>query len=585
MAGVACAVSLGESTIDLAAVRKRMIGAASHRGDFVDHVGPWGFLGAYRWPDEAGVLCVEQQLACAAHGHLFGVPVTQTSTSIVRAYQAGGWAALSELDGEISFVLLDLSCRTLYLCRDTFGSRPLFAWRDRDTVLVASEVSQILASGLVPRRPSREKVRETLGLGRAPRELTVFEGIRRILPAQVRTCSPAGGDAARRTWHPVSKVDWSIPYEEAARQFPQVLRRSVERRHWVRPVLTLSGGLDSTSIAAIVSSDPALRERFSMAGKVTAATLSFPGFDCDETASARSVARRLGLDHLTIDATLSGPIRAAPQLQSLYDQPVPGSSGYQVLVDLPEYRSRGFSTCCLGIGGDDFWMGERCWPFDSIVRGRISKESGGPGLAPGLWWDGMRSAFLGDDGLRALAGRIRSRLRRRSGSASATRDASERFDTLSWARAFELTDRIYSHSVLEFIETVCSHWQVTPRYPFLDRTMADFAYRLPPAFVRRGGVFKGLVRDAMRSLLPDEVLANKVKLTFASVIDEEIRLRTEELLGEKGSWAIWDWLRKNRICDQTEIIRLRERCWLTSWRDWALISVVRMGRPAPIASS
>lgn len=573
MAGLACAVSLGEPMTELAALRRNMIGAASHRGDFVDRVGPWGFLGAYRWPDEAGVLGVRQDLACATHGQLFGVPVAQTADSIVDAYRAGGCGGLDGLDGEISFVLLDWSRKTLFLYRDTFGSRPLFVWRGGDTVLVASEASQILASGMVPMRPSRERVRGTLGLGHASRELTVFEGIRRVLPSHIRTCSPTGGEAQRRTWHPVGKVDWSVPYEEATRQFPRVLRECVERRHWGRPVLTLSGGLDSTSIAAVIASDPGLRERFTVAGKVAAATLMFPGFDCDETAAAGSVARRLGLHHLTIDATLSGPIRAAPQLQRLYDQPVPGSSGYQVLVDLPEYRSRGFSTCCLGIGGDDFWTGERCAPFDSIVRGRIRKVHGGPGLAPGLWWGGIRSAILGDAGLRGLAGRIRLRVAGSSGSGSAAEAALTRFDTLSWARAFERTDGVYVDSALEFIEVICSHWQITPLYPFLDRAMADFAYRLPPAYVRRRGLFKGMVRDAMRSYLPDEIVANKIKVDFSTVIDEEIRLRAEALLGDKRRWMIWDWLEKCHICDESEVARLRDQCRLTSWRDWAVISV------------
>jgi len=573
MGGLACGVSLGEAMAEVDALRRRMMAAASHRGQAVDHVGPWGFLAACRWPGEAGVLSVQQDVACAAHGHLFGVAVAQTSDSIINAYRVGGCAGLEALDGEISFVLWDMSCKTLFLYRDTFGSRPLFAWRDRDTVLVASEPSQILASGMMPMRPSRERVRETLGLGRAPRELTVFEGIRRVLPSHVRICSPAGGEGVRRTWHPVGRVDWSIPYEEAVSQFPRVLRQCVERRDWDRPVLTLSGGLDSTSIAAVVASDAGLRARFNVAGEVTASTLSFPGFDCDETVPAASVARRLGLSHLIIDSTLTGPIRAASQLRSLYDQPVPGSSGYQVLVDLPEYQARGFSTCSLGIGGDDFWMGERCWPFDSIVRGRIRKERGGPGLAAGLWWRGISSAILGDDGLRSLVGRIRSRVRGRSASESAARDASSRFNTVSWARAFELTDRIYSGSILEFIEAVCSHWQITPRYPFLDRAMADFAYRLPPAFIRRGGLFKGMVRDAMRSYLPDEVVASNVKVNFSAVIDEEIRNRAEALLGEKGTWAIWDWLKRIEICDQSEIGRLRNQCRLTSWRDWAVVSV------------
>jgi asparagine synthase (glutamine-hydrolysing) len=573
MGGLACAVSFDSAIPVNPAVRVGMVDAASHRGTFADQAGPWGFVGAYRWPGEAGVLCVRHGVICAAHGSLFGVPEARTCDAIVDVYLASGLSGLRDLDGEIAFVVFDSSSKTLFLCRDTFGARPLFFWRDRSSALVASQPTQLLASGLVPARPCRARFREILGLAQADRETTVFEGIRRVLPSRIHVLASDGREESSRTWHPPMVVDWSIPYEDAVREFPRVLAECVGRRPWVRPVLTLSGGLDSTALAAMVTSGAGLRERFRVNGSIAAATLSFPGFACDEKGAAGSVARRLGLSHLVFDATATGPIRGASLLQGLYDQPVPGSSGYQLLVDVPFLGALGYSSYCLGIGGDDFWMGERSWSFDAIARCRLSRHSGGPGLMPHEWWRAIQVAAARGSGVRRWLDRIHPRGVARSRSPRATKAPSRRFDTVSWARAFERTEAVYSGSLLEFVEAVCSHWRLTPQYPFLDRAMADFAYRLPPGHIRRGGVFKGMVRDAVRSLLPDSVVNNLKKVDFSSVVDQEIRLLTETVFGDKASFGDWGWLTREGICDKPEVEALFGHCRLTSWRDWPILSV------------
>jgi asparagine synthase (glutamine-hydrolysing) len=52
------------------------------------------------------------------------------------------------------------------------------------------------------------------------------------------------------------------------------------------------------------------------------------------------------------------------------------------------------------------------------------------------------------------------------------------------------------------------------RLPFLDRRVAEFALSLPPAFLYRGGYTKAVLRDAVRGLVPNEVLDRRDKIGY-----------------------------------------------------------------------
>ena len=52
------------------------------------------------------------------------------------------------------------------------------------------------------------------------------------------------------------------------------------------------------------------------------------------------------------------------------------------------------------------------------------------------------------------------------------------------------------------------------RLPYLDRRVAEFAFSLPPAFLCRDGVTKRILRDAVRGLVPEAILARRDKVAF-----------------------------------------------------------------------
>jgi asparagine synthetase B (glutamine-hydrolysing) len=52
------------------------------------------------------------------------------------------------------------------------------------------------------------------------------------------------------------------------------------------------------------------------------------------------------------------------------------------------------------------------------------------------------------------------------------------------------------------------------RLPFLDRRIAEFAYSLPPEFLYRYGVTKRVLRDAVRDVVPAQIIDRRDKIAF-----------------------------------------------------------------------
>jgi asparagine synthase (glutamine-hydrolysing) len=90
----------------------------------------------------------EQRALLAAKGHVLR---THTDTEIIpHLYEEYGEGMFEHLKGQFAFALVDLKTRTLFLARDRVGICPLHWSRQRDQLFFGSEISALLASGLVP---------------------------------------------------------------------------------------------------------------------------------------------------------------------------------------------------------------------------------------------------------------------------------------------------------------------------------------------------------------------------------------------------------------------------------------------------
>ena len=74
------------------------------------------------------------------------------------------------------------------------------------------------------------------------------------------------------------------------------------------------------------------------------------------------------------------------------------------------------------------------------------------------------------------------------------------------------------------------YFSIENRAPFLDRELFEFCYTIPSRYLMRDGLTKVVLRDAMRGIVPEQILNNRRKVgfnapifSFLDVKDPEVR--------------------------------------------------------------
>jgi asparagine synthase (glutamine-hydrolysing) len=227
-----------------------------------------------------------------ASGHAFRS--TGDTEVLLRALTAWGERAIDELDGMFAFAFYHAASRRVLLARDPLGIKPLYVARMPGTLVFASEVRAVLASGLVPDDLDPAGIAGCMAYGAPQDPLTVHRAIRSM---------PAGTYA----WLDHQTVARNIPNEKRYWSFPRITAGEPEtalidairddladsvRRQCVADVplgVFLSGGIDSGAMAALAQQACGQVSTFAVGYEI-------PGVG-DETSDAAETAAAIGTRH------------------------------------------------------------------------------------------------------------------------------------------------------------------------------------------------------------------------------------------------------------------------------------------------
>src|ERR671914_2110095 len=106
---------------------------------------------------------------------------------VVHAYEEHGPEFVRELNGIFALVLWDARRRTLVAARDELGVKPLYWWSDGSRLALASEVSALLAAGVVTPGVDRIALDHYLACRFVPAPRTLFEGVSKLPAASLMT--------------------------------------------------------------------------------------------------------------------------------------------------------------------------------------------------------------------------------------------------------------------------------------------------------------------------------------------------------------------------------------------------------------
>ncbi|HSN28829.1 MAG TPA: asparagine synthase (glutamine-hydrolyzing) [Kofleriaceae bacterium] len=462
-------------------------------------------------------------------GHEFH---TSSDTEVLlNAYAEWGHDCLRRFNGMWAFALWDGKRRELFAARDRLGVKPLYYTRTVAGWIFASEIKALFATGEVtPRmRPLAVEAYLSHGLCSFDDE-TFFEGIRQVPPGTYVEWSSRAPMRIHRFWDLERTVTGSAPDASELRHlFEDAVR--LRLRADVPVAVSLSGGIDSGAIACAMAAE---RARHPTAMPLSTFTISYPGMAFDESEWAKDVAAPLGGTTTMIgafadrDADISSDIR---EVIEACDEPVHSPSVYNVLSLMRAVHAAGIKVILGGQGADElFWGYPWCYAYSIahwLTHGQplraarelaaVLRDGNSTPLTVASYlayqsfftpryWRGVRRAA-----------RFRSRQLADAADPAYARMKYGLLPVHELHRREVLSTNL--QPLLRYEDRLSMRFSVEARLPFCDYRVAELAHRCRPQDLLHDGWSKFILRDAMRGMVPDEVLWRREKRGFAAPVE------------------------------------------------------------------
>ncbi|HET6460290.1 MAG TPA: asparagine synthase (glutamine-hydrolyzing) [Syntrophales bacterium] len=465
-------------------------------------------------------------------GHRFA---TRSDTEVlIHGYEEYGPEFLSRLDGIFAFALWDEREKRLLLVRDYFGIKPLHYHFDGRTLLFASEIKAILQDPSVLKEPDYQSIHYFFNLRFIPGDGTLFNGIKRLLPAHYMMYEN-GAISTHRYFNLKRLADIPADEDHCADGIRHYLREAV-RKQIISDVplgVYLSGGLDSSALVRYMSeivSEPV--RTFSM------------GFNepTDELEDASIIAAQFKTDHHEISVS-PDPLRQYPEV--IWHAEEPKENILQGFL-LSRFAKNYVKVCLSGLGGDELFAGyafhRYIYPasfiypavpssLDSLIFRPLSRfifsvENASGSLSLDEYRRGVQMLLsLGDPAryyliLRNVWDFDEKAYRNIYGpvllsqNLKKTRTQFDDFfslnnrsvlDKVLWA---EFNTKMQEDFLMNEDRTSMANG-LEVRVPFLDRDLVQFAMSIPAELKMKGNRLKNLFRKAMGGELPEYTLRKK----------------------------------------------------------------------------
>ncbi len=457
----------------------------------------------------------ERRDELAALGHAF---VTEGDTEVLlHAWRQWGEGALDRINAMFAFGVWDERDRSLTLAVDPFGEKPLLYVQDGERLVFASDVQALAEAVPGAGAADDEAVAAFVARGTMPPvERSFFARIRKLPGGHVLRWRD-GRVTIRRYWAP-QPVAVPGEYGDAVTQLRELLLDAIRLRLRADvPVGTsLSGGVDSSAIVTLSAHLAGDHRRHAF-------TARFPGYARDEWRYAEAVAGAAGVvEHHPAEPTLDTLADDLTAFVAAQQEPVLKLNQYAQWSVFAAAREAGVTVLLDGQGADELLAGYL------LTRGYALRSLGPAAMARAYATEPatrlpLRLA-LGRDRLPEAVAR---RLRRREASPYATASAVEagaraRPQEPDWDRRRDpLRDELLREAFFTSLPQLLRYGDRNSmahsrevRLPFLDRRVAELALSLPPGFLLDDGLTKRALRDAVRDLVPAEVLARRDKVGF-----------------------------------------------------------------------
>jgi len=482
---------------------------------------------------------------------------------LLAAYAQWGEYCLDKVDGMFAFAIWDKKKEVLFCARDRFGEKPFYYHADGEKFVFASELKALWAFG-IDRSPSKGKVYDFLLFNTTSdakkKEETFYEGIYSLPPSHSLILDKRGQISTKNYWNiDRVKIDDRIELEEAREKFLELLNTSVIRRMRsdVPIGCSLSGGLDSSSILSLVN------RQLDKNSSLSSYSARFQDFELDEgdfiekvlSANPNVEGNQIFISEVELQEQFD-------EVMKIQDEPFGSFSILAQNLVFKAAAKNGTKVMLDGQGADEYLAGYtyffdiyyqelfRKQPsrfqseikafgkhsanyqlpnFKERVRNRFPKAFKSLADFRRAFEDPESKLFSG------LHPEFVREYRSRSNPRNFSSDLNTALKTATFDKGLE--------ELLRYADRNSMSHSLEVRLPFLNPKLVNFVFSLPRSLLIHNAWSKFILRKAMESILPQEIVWRTDKVGFAAPQAEWMK---EPLFRERLEQST-DYLKKEKI--------------------------------------
>jgi asparagine synthase (glutamine-hydrolysing) len=452
------------------------------------------------------------------------------ATLLAALYEQQGEQFLEQLRGAFSLVLWDVTERRLLAAIDGFGIKRLAWYDDGRRLLIASRVDA-LRGGTDGLAINPRAIANIVNFSTNLAPETIFTNVQRLAPG---TWLKASDRETRTVQYWDMRYGTGADANEArlSRELETVVERSVAA-HCVDADGGLggflSGGTDSSTVIGMMTR--------AAGGPVKAFSIGFEEQRFNELQYAEIAARTFRSQHYTYLVRADDCVDALPDIIRCFDEPFCNSSAIPTYFCGRLAAQNGVTMLLSGDGGDELFGGNERYATDKIFqsyhympallrKGLIEPVAAALPVQTGLGRRAQgylrRANMPGVERLHSfqflrvhpLADIFESDFLRSLGSYDILDIPSRHYNA---AQARDHLDRLLyvdmkvtlADNDLPKVTCMSELAGITTRFPFLDRTVAEFSGRMPANLKVKGFQKRYLFKKAFRNLLPAEIIRKK----------------------------------------------------------------------------
>lgn len=480
-----------------------------------------------------------------------GVHFTSTSDTevLLRAFEVWGKQAVQKFRGMFAFGIWDARNKKLLLCRDRAGVKPLYYYSDGQRFLFASELRALLRHPNVKKELNFGAVANYLQFGHIPSPLCILAHTSKLEPGYFLEVQPSGVIQKERYWDIADTVSTDVPGmldDDSVLAHGEAILTEAFSLRTVADVpvgVFLSGGIDSSIVTALLQKEATV--------PLKTFTIGFEEEGYNEAEYAKRIAQHLGTEHHELYLSSRTSLDIVRRLPDLYDEPLADASAIPTFF-VSQFARSNVKVALSADGGDELFCGygER---YTRIAQA-YEKSAAFPAMAASIARLLVQSPIAQQSvRLKILASRgniaeIFETLAKGGNKDTALRllnhtvdpeyartrwalfDSLKQFNILTQLQLFDFKTSM-TDDMLTKVDRASMAVGLECREPFLDPAIIQYAMSLPPAFHRKDGEGKYVLRKILYKYVPRD-LVDRPKHGFSAPVAEWLRKDLKPLVEE-----------------------------------------------------